>query len=162
MEGVYKHDYYFDLLAHPEGKLYALKLFLDFMLEHLYGTEGQNVLQTLVQDRLSLLDFTVFEKDLGSICEPNAPMWVSHAMAGTIELDARIIAPIFMQFEPHVMDFLFHDFVEEITANIVTTFKTRAFLQQCFRGQPYEFTSPDSELHATLWNVLQDEEDQQQ
>ena len=68
-----------------------------------------------------------------------------------------IIGSHFESLEPEVMDVLFQDYVEEITAQVVGVKKMLAFFRYCFLGQDYYVTNIGDKEHL-LWEYKDVEE----
>ena len=70
---------------------------------------------------------------------------------GYVKLDMLIVGGHFQALLPEVMDVLFLDYVEEITAQVVGVNKMVAFFRYCFTGQQYYVTELGDEDHS-LWD----------
>lgn len=69
-----------------------------------------------------------------------------------------MIGSHFKALQPEVMDVLFGDYVEEITAQVVGVGRMVAFFRYCFLGQEYYVTELGDEEHA-LWDHKDSTED---
>ena len=63
-------------------------------------------------------------------------------MHGYAKLDMAVslVGEHFRALQPEIRDILFHDYVEEITAQVVGVRKMLAFFRFCFLGQDYYVT----------------------
>jgi hypothetical protein len=68
-----------------------------------------------------------------------------------VDLDVGIVGRHFKRLPPVVRDWLLHDFVEEVSANILGGADlVPPFLRNCFRGQGYRMTEKGTQEHR-LW-----------
>ena len=70
---------------------------------------------------------------------------------GYVKLDSSIIGGHFKTLSPEVMDQLFMNYVEEITAQVVGIKRIVAFFRYCFTGQSYHITEIGDDEHA-IWD----------
>lgn len=154
MNSVYGHDHKFDLIASPKGQMYTLRLYLDMLIQNLYGfNETTSYFARLLANRFSgLEDLFPPEKEDMSICEGiKGEIPLSYHTHGFVKLDVQVIGEHFKALSPEVMDILFGNYVEEIASQVVGVDKILAFFRYCFQGQAYTVTSPDQVEHS-LWD----------
>ena len=161
MNSVYGHDHKFDLIASPKGQMYTLRLYLDMLVQSLYGfNETTSYFAKLLANRFSgLEDLFPPEKEDTNICEGiRGEIPLSYHTHGFVKLDVQVMGEHFKALRPEVMDILFGNYVEEITSQVVGVSKILAFFRYCFQGQAYTVTSPDQVEHS-LWDYpdLQEE-----
>lgn len=158
MNAIYGHDHQFDLIGSGKGQMFALRLYLDMLVQDLYGfNETTRFFAKLLLLRFSGLE-NLFppEEDDPLICEPheNSPRGeipTCYHVHGFVKLDVQVIGSHFKSLHPEVMDILLADYIEEITTQIVGVNKLLAFFRYCFQGQNYYITSNGEEEHH-LWD----------
>ena len=131
-----------------------LRLYLDMMIHSLYGyNQTTQFFAKLLKNRFSGLEhlFPPSEDD-PEICSANEPGKIPTCVHvhGYAKLDMQVIGSHFEALGPAVMDILFQDYVEEITAQVVGIKKMLAFFRYCFVGQEYYITDIEEEEHL-LW-----------
>lgn len=93
---------------------------------------------------------------------------------GDCVADMRLLSPYFSDLMPEVRDILFANYVEgkhvgilsqpdeldsEISAEVVGAKNLLRFYSDCFQGQGYQLTDPESSLHEELWTYVDHEEE---
>ena len=157
MNAIYGHDHKFDLIASPRGQLFTLRLYLDLLIQDLYGfNETTRFFVKLLATRFAGLEHLFPpEKDDMSICTTiNGGLPLSYHILGYVKLDVQIIGSHFKALKPELMDILLQDYVEEISAQVVGVNKILAFYRYCFQGQQYYVTTEDDKEHSELWNYI--------
>ena len=139
--------------------MFALRLYLDMMIHDLYGfNQTTNFFIKLLANRFAGLEHLFPpRKDDPHICsgaiENKIPTCVH--VHGYAKLDMAVVGEHFQALQPEIRDILFHDYVEEITAQVVGAKKMLAFFRFCFLGQDYYVTELGDEEHA-LWDHKDD------
>ena len=161
MEKIYRHDHKFDLLADPQGRLYALRLHIDLMIYEMYGANQTTVfMQNIVNRRyrgiVDMMREEATEDDqLGGVQAPLCPtdkIPTAHHVYGDAVLDRNMLVPRFDALSSDVRrDLLFVEYLEEISAGVVGATRVMRFFMQCFQGQTYQITQAHEERHQTLW-----------
>ena len=155
MNAVYGHDHKFDLIGSRKGQMYTLRLFLDMLVQDLYGFNETTVyFARLLAARFSgLEDLFPPERDDPRLCEGiKGQIPLSYHTHGFVKLDVQVIGEHFKALGSiEVMDILFANYVEEISSQIVGVDKLAAFFRYCFQGQTYTVTSPGQPEHS-LWD----------
>eukprot|EP00040_Diaphanoeca_grandis_P009014 m.47250 g.47250 ORF g.47250 m.47250 type:complete len:796 (-) comp20448_c1_seq1:160-2547(-) len=169
MKFVYSMDHKFDLVVHPMGKIFALRLYLDMMIKHIYGEDDKGV--TRFFTRLVSERYEQLRHRFTSTPEGTSAAGCFHAKApegkiltaGHVYMDCladlKIVAASFKNLKPEVRDIIFQDYVEELTAQVVGVEHVLTFYEQCFQGQTYEATQASDELHDELWRYYDEELD---
>ena len=132
--------------------MFALRMFLDLLVQDLYGyKETSRYFSRLLATRFRGLEhlFPPNDKDT-LICDPTS-LPTCHHVYGYVKLDVSIIGPHFKSLKPEVMDILFMDYVEEITAQVVGVGQMLSFFRYCFQGQDYHMTEMGEPDHS-LWD----------
>ena len=136
--------------------MFALKLYLDMMIHDLYGyNQTSSFFISLLSTRFKGLHhlFRPSPSDvdicLGTV-ENKIPTCVH--IHGYVKLDMAVIGAHFKALQPEVMNSLFADYVEEITAQVVGVRQMLAFFRYCFlASQEYYVTQLGDKEHA-LWD----------
>lgn len=175
MEQIYRTDIKSDRLVDPAGRRYALRLFLDLMVEELLGAgpaQSQTFFAELLRQRFEGPGveplFAPFGRGAvtagadtpgaaGSGCPGQVP--TSAAVYGDVFADVQLVAPHFGELAAPVLDMLLGDYAEELAAEAVGARHVPRFFQSCFRGQDYVITDPSSAEHARLWRYYDEEDD---
>ena len=135
--------------------MYTLRLFLDMLVQDLYGFNETTVyFARLLAARFSgLEDLFPPERDDPRLCEGiKGQIPLSYHTHGFVKLDVQVIGEHFKALGSiEVMDILFANYVEEISSQIVGVDKLAAFFRYCFQGQTYTVTSPGQPEHS-LWD----------
>lgn len=140
--------------------MFALRLYLDMMIHDLYGfNQTTNFFIRLLANRFAGLEHLFPpHKDDPHICsaavENKIPTCVH--VHGYAKLDMAVLGEHFQALQPEIRDILFHDYVEEITAQVVGVRKMLAFFRFCFLGQDYYVTELEDEEHV-LWDHKDDD-----
>jgi hypothetical protein len=155
MNTIYGHDHKFDLINSTRGQMFALRLYLDLLIQDLQGFNyTTKYFAKLLATRFTGLEnlFPPEESD-PTICDGQVPGQIPtcYHVHGFVKLDVSIIGEHFKALKPEVMDVLLMDYIEEISCQVVGVKKLLAFFRYCFQGQPYYVTSPDDEEHS-LWD----------
>ena len=132
--------------------MYALRIYLDLLVQDLYGfNETTQYFARLLSNRFRGLEhlFPPREEDT-LLCDKQAIPTCYH-IHGYVKLDVSIIRGHFKSLTPEVMDILFSDYVEEITAQVVGTGQMLSFFRYCFQGQYYYITELGDKEHS-LWD----------
>ena len=156
MDAVYRHDHNFDLIKHPKGQMFVLRLYLDMMIHHLYGfNQTTPFFVRLLATRYSGLEhlFPPAGPRDRDICRAHVKGKIPtcHHVHGYAKLDTSIVGEHFGALPSEVRDILFQDYVEEITAQVVGVKKMMAFFRYCFLGQEYYVTEMKDKEHS-LWD----------
>ena len=154
MNAIYGHDHKFDLIADTRGQLFALRLYLDMLIQDLYGfNETTHFFAKLLATRFNGLEHHFPPKeDDPLICGVNEIPLCYH-VHGYVTLDVKVIGSHFKALVPEVMDILFQDYIEEISTQVVGVQKMLAFFQYCFRGQKYYITESGDPEHS-IWDYI--------
>ena len=143
------------LFSFCAGQMFALRLYLDMMIHDLYGfNQTTPFFVRLLANRFARLEYLFpSNKDDRHICsaaiENQIPTCVH--VHGYAKLDMAVVGRHFQALQPEVQDILFHNYVEEITAQVVGVKKMLAFFRYCFLGQEYYVTELGDAEHA-LWD----------
>ena len=140
------------------GRLFALRLFLDMMVHDLYGfNDTSHFFAHLLASRFAGLEH-LFPPAPGDeeICSSRISGKIPTCLHihGYVKLDMAVVGPHFESLAVETRDILFMDYVEEISAEIVSVEKMLAFFRYCFMGQDYYVTEVDSKEHEELWLPL--------
>ena len=136
--------------------MFALRLYLDMMIHDLYGyNQTSSFFISLLSTRFKGLHhlFRPSPSDvdicLGTV-ENKIPTCVH--IHGYVKLDMAVIGAHFKALRPEVMDILFADYVEEVTAQVVGVRRMLAFFRYCFlASQEYHVTQLGDKEHD-LWD----------
>lgn len=158
MTALYKHEHKFDMLASHDGKRFALRLFLDLLLDKLYGRNAspaffRHLLQTRFLSLPSLIHHYPFhlDRDRTRLCDATHIPTAQHVI-GDVTLDAESLYGHLSRFVPETRDILTRDYVEELILSVVGLDDFLPFMVFCFLdGQTYRLTDPSLDEHATLW-----------
>lgn len=135
--------------------MFALRIYLDMMVHHLYGYNetGQFFTRLLSSRYLGLEHLFPPAPDDLNICQGSIPNKIPTCIHihGDAKLDMSVIGSHFLSLAPEVMDILFQDYVEEITAQVVGVKRMLAFFRFCFLGQEYYVTEMSDDEHS-LWD----------
>ncbi|KAI6656921.1 hypothetical protein LOD99_16223 [Oopsacas minuta] len=140
MDAVYKYDHKFDLLHHKQGRIAALRLYIDMLINKMVGVgRTKQFLGRLISNRFHGLE-TLFTHELTStLCDPYIIPTALHVI-GYARLDTDIISQHFTELSPAARDILLVNYIEEISAGVVGTRYLYAFFTQCFASQTYHRT----------------------
>ena len=145
--------------------MFALRLYLDMMIHDLYGyNQTTNLFIRLLSTRFKGLHhlFPPSPNDpnicLGAEVKNNMIPTCVH-IHGYVKLDMAVIGTHFKALSPEVMDILFADYVEEITAQVVGVRRMLAFFRYCFLGQEYYVTELGNQEHS-LWDHKDAQDDE--
>ena len=183
MRAIYRHDHKFDLIGNPRGRqlhdypscvmcsvfsldagqMFALRMYLDMLVHDLYGyNETSQFFARLLKTRFSGLEHLFPPtKDEAFMCASSVPGKIPTCahVHGYVKLDMVVVGGHFQTLPTEVMDLLFLDYVEEITAQVVGVRKMVAFFRYCFMGQTYYVTELGEDEHS-LWDHSDRQEDQ--
>lgn len=149
--------------CYPTGQLFALRLYLDMLVHDLYGyNETSQFFARLLKTRFTGLEHLFppikNEEDICSSSVPGKIPTCTH-VHGYVNLDMVVVGGHFQALPLEVMDILFLDYVEEITAQVVGVRRMLAFFRYCFTGQEYYITEMGDDEHS-LWDHADSPEDQ--
>ena len=174
MQFVYGMDHKFDLLVHPDGKIFALRLYLDMLVRHLYGdnpTETATFFAVLVSERYAAMRGlfaddgaqTTTDCHFDGVPDGSGKDTIPSSTSVFLDCiaDVKLVAPAFAALRGEVRDVLFADYVEELAAQVVGVEHVVTFYEQCFAGQGYFATDPATPIHAELWRYYDEELDGQ-
>lgn len=134
MSALYGLSHQFDSLVEERGRVFALRLYLDMIVEKLYSDgDTPSVFHRLLATRYPRLRHYF---PPAFVCT-SAPIPTSKNIVGNTELDARIAYKYLAALSPEVRDFLFADYCEELVASVLSASLSYAFFRQCFVGQGY-------------------------
>lgn len=145
------------------GQMFALRMYLDMLVHDLYGyNETSQFFARLLKTRFSGLEHLFPPtKDEAFMCASSVPGKIPTCahVHGYVKLDMVVVGGHFQTLPTEVMDVLFLDYVEEITAQVVGVRKMVAFFRYCFMGQTYYVTELGEDEHS-LWDHSDRQEDQ--
>ncbi|KJE90613.1 hypothetical protein CAOG_001898 [Capsaspora owczarzaki ATCC 30864] len=157
MHAVYRHDHMFDLLKNPRGKIYALRLYIELLVDEVYGANSLNdVIANLLRTRYYGLEqlFPAHPDDpfmcYGDNHDDHVIPSAKHIL-GYANFDVRIMAPHFRHFSAETRDILFRNYLEELAAGVTGPQRVYAFFRYCFNGETFYFTTPQDAEHS-LWD----------
>eukprot|EP00056_Hartaetosiga_gracilis_P000103 m.35895 g.35895 ORF g.35895 m.35895 type:complete len:818 (+) comp10062_c0_seq3:95-2548(+) len=162
MDSIYKLDHKFDLIAHPKGKAFALRLYIDLIVHELFGAH-ESVTHTYV-NQLVYRRYHGLEGHFAnnpSICtfqgHPNKIPTAQHVY-GDCVTDSMFVGSKFAAIpQEEVMHILFDDYIEEITAEAVGAENVVSFFKYCFSTEDeYYLTSLGSPEHD-IWDYYDKE-----
>ena len=119
-------DHKFDRLAHKQGQMFALRLYLDMLIHDQVGNhpnETSRYLSRLLAVRYSpMLD--LFPTNT-SICNPPSGIPLGHIpvaqhVYGDCSTDMKLASRSLSPLPPEKRDFLLADYIEEISAQVCT------------------------------------------
>jgi hypothetical protein len=152
MNIVYKHNHKFDQLANARARLYALRMFLELLVERVHGVDmAPRFFQRLLRERWHHFDDDAAAADL-VLCAAHEPIPTAEHLYGDTRLDVQMLAPVFLSLHtPEIRDTLLDDYVEQLAyALLLSAPRVHSFFRTCF-SQPYAVV-PD----ANLWQPLVD------
>ena len=144
------------------GQMFALRLYLDMLVHDLYGfNQTTKFFARILKIRFAGLEhlFPPSKNDESMCASSRAGKIPTCAhVHGYVKLDMLIVSGHFQALLPEVMDILFLDYVEEMTAQVVGVNRMLAFFRYCFTaGQQYYVTELGDEDHS-LWDHSTDTE----
>lgn len=137
--------------SNSPGQLYALRLYLDLLIQDLYGyNDTSQFMSRLLIQRFDGLEhlFPPLPDDR-HMCPSSIP--TCYHVHGYVRLDSSIVGGHFKTLPPEVMDQLLVDYVEEIAAQVVGAGRIMAFFRYCFTGQSYRLTEIEDDEHK-IWD----------
>jgi hypothetical protein len=162
MEHIYKMDHKFDRLASPRGQLFALRLYVDMIVNEMVGYRRTRAfLRELLAERYAGLSH-LFEDDpsLCAAAQPGIP--TAQHVYGDVVTDMRLVVAGFVTLpSPEVRDLLFKDYLEELSAQVVGATRVWSFFTYCFEEHlEYYLTELGSEEHLDLWEYKELDQDE--
>eukprot|EP00049_Salpingoeca_infusionum_P007797 m.126268 g.126268 ORF g.126268 m.126268 type:complete len:832 (-) comp13825_c0_seq1:10-2505(-) len=161
MNTIYNMDHKFDRLKHTQGKVFAMRLFLDMLVHEVIGNgpnETTRFFESLLQQRYSGLEHEFVDDP--SICVADKPDKIptSQHVYGDCMTDMRLVVTGFDRLQPEVRDTLLLDYIEEIVAEIIGRPRVLSFFKYCFQNQEYYVTDMKDPEHD-LWEYSGDDDD---
>jgi Cupin-like domain len=160
MGTLYNYDHKFDTITNSTGKMYAVRTYIDLLVQRLVGTGStRNYILNLLRTRYSRVG-ALFEWDYDdpSICEkhvhPDETGKIPTAVHvfGDAQFDVGLMDEHFdvLNDKPAIRDILLANYIEEISAQTVGVERVLSFFQYCFQDQPYYITDASNDDH-NLW-----------
>jgi len=155
MQAIYEINVMPDKLKSLEGRVFALRLFLDVLL---YEIVGNDVSSKYISDMITSRYETLNQK----MGENEEPIWkkyirknrtpMSQAVYQDVDMDVRIVGKLFRKLSSVARDILLQDYVEEVVEDTIGMENVVSFFRTCFRtGMGYYLTDRESEDHRVLW-----------
>jgi hypothetical protein len=159
MQAIYEINVMPDKLKSLEGRVFALRLFVDVLL---YEIVGHNVASRFISEMItSRYDNIFMLKDNNE----DQPIWLkyirsnghtpmSQAVYQDVDMDVRIIGKLFRKLSSVARDILLQDYLEEVVQDTIGMENVHSFFHTCFGQQTsvgYYLTDKNSEDHALLW-----------
>jgi len=163
MHAIYKHEHKVDLLADTSGRRFALRLYLDLLVNDMVGANATTawMAQLVLERYRGVADLFRRDDDTDGepLCPPDKVPTAVHVY-GDAKLDQTLVGASFAALASTTLgtsswraarEMLLVEYVEKLAAAVVGTNNLLAFMMDCFQGQGYRVTDKDSEEHERLW-----------
>ena len=167
MDAIYRMDHKFDRLRHHQGRVFALRVYIDLLVHDMVGNHPDEVRRfasDLVDRRYRGLTqyFPRRSSSNGtSVCQARVPNKIptAHHVFGDCNTDKALVVSHFAELRPEIRDFLFEEYIEDLVQEVVGVARVLDFFHDCFQGQGYYLTHIGDEEHE-LWDYKSDAEDE--
>jgi len=150
MDSIYRYEQKFSRFVHPKGRFYGVRLFLDLLLQRLYGI-GATIpyLRGLLSSRYSskeIRDLFPRNTTVFRTCQIERAIPLRHHVIQDSKFDAEVISELFFEISAAARDIMVMNYIEEATAAAIGWQGVYPFFRYCFDGkQEYIYGTEDDD-----------------
>ncbi|EDQ91198.1 uncharacterized protein MONBRDRAFT_23375 [Monosiga brevicollis MX1] len=153
MESIYTMDHKFDRLRDGRGRMFALRLYVDMLLNEMVGYQRtRSFLDELLRERYAGHEALFVDQPELCAAQQVGGLPTAQHVYGDCLTDMRLTTALFETITDRaVRDLLLKDYIEELAAQVVGARQVWSFFYYCFRDQEYYITDMASEEHS-MWD----------